>query len=606
MFSTSCSDFLDITPTSKYTTDNLYQTVDQAKMSVNGIYNALVDEALYGRNVTMYYDVDTDVSQITGGNSTGKPDGERRSIAHYAFNSATKQLDNAWTAYYAGIERANILIDEIPKMELYNNGSEEEQKELKRIYGEGLTLRAIMYFDLVRLWGDVPFKTTPSAAGENFDLPRTPRDTIYDSIISDMIKAVDLVPWADEVDANERLTKGAVKGILARVCLHAAGYSLRWNLETNDAAGMKMATRDDPQRIRELYTIARNQLKDIIDKGIHKLNPSYENVWKNICSYKYDSEYRENLFELGFYSTLLEKDESGSYGYYMGPKSAIESKWGHGKAGVWAMPNFYLSFKSGDVRKDVSIMYLKFNSNTVTYKMDKGQPTELFDITPAKWRKMWASDTPSSYTNFNYPMLRYSDVLLMFAEADSWLANAKTDEAEAALKEVRLRAFPDDTATINAETYPGDFEGFLNVIIDERAFELAFEGFRKFDLIRWNKLASKIQDTKTEIEALKACYVAGGSGDPLLPYNGSISWRVGTTFPRSVYNRDNGGDFVEVDFSGVKPSTGTWTVSSWLNNKFADGMAQFAIGFEENRTELYPVPTTILNVSPSLTQLPSY
>jgi len=604
LFQTSCSDFLDSEPTSKYTNENLFITVEHAELSVMGVYNALLYDALYGRNITMYYDVDTDVSQIGGGNSTGKPDGERRSIAHYAFDATTKQLDNAWSAFYDGIERANILIERVPQMDLYYNGSDAQKAKLQRVYGEGLTLRAILYFDLIRFWGDVPFKLTASKTGENFELPRTSRDVIYDKIIEDLTTAIELVPWANEVDLNERLTKGAVKGILARIALHAAGYSLRWDLETGSSASMKMDTRADQARIRELYTIAKTQTDEIIEKDIHKLNPSFENIWKNICSYKMESEYRENIFELGFFSRLNARHESGSYGAYMGIRSATESKWGLCNGGVWALPSFYLLYDPDDVRRDVSISYLKFNNTTPEYKMNKGQPTELFSITPAKWRKTWAPEYIANYTNFNYPMLRFSDVLLMFAEADSWLANSATTRAIEAVKDVRRRAFPTKITDIDNEVYPSDFEGFLDVIIQERAFELAFEGFRKTDLIRWGKLSSTIEATKKELKALMDCYIAGSESTPLLPYNGSIERLKGQSLPRFVYNRDGGDTFVEVEFS--KPSSGTWNRTNWLHSNFADGLGQYAVGYVKNRSELYPIPTVIKDVSPALSQLPTY
>ncbi len=131
-------------PTSKYTNENLFHTVDQAELSGMGVYNQLLFDGLYGRNITKYYDVDTDLAQIGGGNSYGKPDGERRSVARYAFDAVTNQLDNAWSAFYIGIEQANIVIGKVPEMDLYHNGTESEQKALRRIHGEALTIRAIL------------------------------------------------------------------------------------------------------------------------------------------------------------------------------------------------------------------------------------------------------------------------------------------------------------------------------------------------------------------------------------------------------------------------------------------------------------------------------
>ncbi len=452
----------------------------------------------------------------------------------------------------------------------------------------------------------MPYKREASKTGENYDLPRTPRDIIYDDIIGDLMEAVELVPWANEVPQNERLTKGAVKGILARIALHAAGKSLRWDLSTGDISSMKMATREDESRIRELYTIARDQTKQVMEKGIHQLNPSFENVWKNICNYRMDSEYYENIFELGFYSRLEVRQEAGSYGEYNGPRSASESKFGKADAGMWAMPGFVISFDPDDTRRATSVWNMRFMNTTPEYKKNKGQPTEFYSMTPAKWRKQWAPEYIAAYTNFNYPMLRYSDILLMFAEADSWLAGRATEDAIDALKQVRKRAFSTKTDEIEAEVYPSDFEGFLEVIIQERAFELAFEGFRKTDLIRWGKLAEKIAETKAENQALIDCYIAGDANTPLNPYNGRVERLRGVEFPRFTYNRDSDGEYVEVVYSRPETNSADWNRTNWLNSDFADGLGQYAIGFVENRTELNPIPSKKINVSPAIYQLPGY
>jgi len=601
LFMVSCSDFLDIEPESQYMDENFFLTTEHAEMALYGVYNSLTSTELYGRNITQYYDIDSDIAQIYGGESTGKPDGERRSIARYAFNASTKQLDVAWNACYEGINRANVLIDRVPKMNLYENGTEAEKKILKRIYGEGLTLRAIFYFDLIRLWGDVPFKTTPSKHGENFDLPRTSRDSIYDYIINDLTNAIELVPWADEVANEERITRGAVKGILARICLYAAGYSLRWDLETGNINTLKMATRDDAERIKALYVIARDQCADIIAKGIHRLNPSYENLWKNVSRDMIDNEYKENIFELGFFSKLLVPDESGYYGAYIGIRSNLNSKWGKCSGGICVMPHFYYLFENGDTRRDVSISNYEFTTAS-DLTLNKGIPCKLFNLYPAKWRKTWSDLPTADVTNFNYPMLRYSDVLLMFAESDSRIANGSTPDAIQALKMVRKRAMPTKISQIDSETYPSDFEGFLDVIIKERAFELAFEGFRKTDLIRWNKLASAIEYTRTETNAIQNCFSTSGNK----AYQGSIIHLQGFIIPRNVfYKHDDSKEFVQIDLSGSRPDA-DWSSSPWLNASFMSNMSVYATGFRENQSELFPIPTKIIDNSPAITQLPGY
>lgn len=596
----SCKKFLDIPPESIYAEENLFLTTNHAEMNVFGIYSILTSGSLYGRNITQYYDLDTDLAQIKGGTSSGAPDGERRSIARYAFTATTRQISDYWVDAYKGVERANIAIAKIPLMELYENGTDAQKKKLKRCYGEALTLRAILYLDLVRHFGDVPLKLTASTTGENFNLPRTSRDEIYDQLIKDLQQAEELVPWANdtEITTDERITKGAVKGILARVALYAAGYSLRWDLQTGSVSSLKMGVRPDATRIRELYTIARDECNDIMLSNVHLLNPSFENLWKNIAAYRLDNVYRENILEIAFYSRLSVRGEAGYYGNYNGPESRVASAPNHGTSAgaMWVMPSFYLSYDPEDTRRDITAASHVFTSQP------KGTPTALYNLTVGKWRNGWAASAPSSLTNFNFPLLRYADVLLMFAEADSWLSNGATPAAVNALKLVRKRAFPTKVSAIEAEVYPADLLGFTEVIVNERAFELAFEGFRKTDLIRFNKLAEKINWAKAENEAINNSYSSTGNK----PYAGTIVRLQGKVIPASRVYKDTGNSYgVEIRETSTKPDN-TWGSTQWLGSSFKANMAIFASGFKENYSEIYPVPLSIRDVTTAIGQVPGY
>jgi hypothetical protein len=112
-------------------------------------------------------------------------------------------------------------------MKLYTSGSDADQKELHRLYGEVLTLRAQFLFELIRNWGDVPAPLVPSYKQSNLFIPRNDRDSTYDVILNDLATAIDLLPWRTEVARNERITKGAAKALRARIALFRGGYALR-------------------------------------------------------------------------------------------------------------------------------------------------------------------------------------------------------------------------------------------------------------------------------------------------------------------------------------------------------------------------------------------
>ena len=274
----SCDMFdLDTPSKSDYSSENLFNTVSQAKMTTYGIYYTFTND-IYTRTINTHLSCDVDEVQTSGGLATS----DRNIAARYNTIPTNAELTKVWDRLYMGAERASVSIDRIPKMDLYEKGTESEKKELKRFYGEALTLRAYFMHDLIKMFGDVPFKTTPSRSGENFFVDRVDRDIIYDQIIKDLLLAVDLVPWRKDVAPQARFTKGAVKGMLARIALHAAGYSLRW-----DAGGgnIGMRTNPDAAKVRAYYKIARDQTWDIINDPAqnHKLNPEYINIWKTLC-----------------------------------------------------------------------------------------------------------------------------------------------------------------------------------------------------------------------------------------------------------------------------------------------------------------------------------
>lgn len=582
MISASC-DLIDLdTPSaSDYSSDNLFETISQVQMTIYGTYYTFTHD-IYSRTINTHLSCDTDVMQTSGGIATSA----RNMAARYNTPPDNSELTKVFDRLYAGVERANVNIERIPKMGLYESGTEAEKRELRRFLGEALALRAYFMHDLVKMFGDVPFKTTPSISGENFFVDRVDRDVIYAQIIDDLKTAIELLPWRKDVPTQARFTKGAAKGMLARIALHAAGYSLRWDLATGGNIGMR--TNPDANKIREYYELARDHTWDVINdpNANHRLNPDFLNIWKTLCSQNFDTQWGESMFEIGFWNPTGEQAGNGYIGNKIGvPVASAANKdvFGNGGSEVRVIPTYYHSFDPLDVRRDVTVADFEIDANGMRIVRNN-----VWEYNPGKWRTWWATTRGgSSYTGINHILLRYSDVLLMFAEADAWLNNGPTPEAIDALKQVRKRAFKGNEDVIDAETYPSDLEGFMAVIRQERAWELGTEGIRKWDLIRWNKLGEALAATKQAMTDMIS--------DPNVPKY---------VFYQPVSNPDQDNPKIFSDATSI-PESG------YSRRNYKNGLTELiaswpGFAFEENKDELFPIPASAKTANPALSQHPLY
>jgi hypothetical protein len=564
LFTFSCQDYFEYEPVSLFANENVFSTPEYTEKVILGVYQLMTRDEGYSKRLNMYYTVDTDIAKCSG-----ELDNGRRGIAKYAANSGNSEIEKPWRNLYVAIERANICIANIPESEVYSSGTEEEIKQMDRMYGEALALRAWFYSELIRNWGDVPFKTEPSEAGDNFNLPKTNRDTIYNHIIEDLKVAEEMVPWRSGLDPEERFTKGAVKGLLARIALAHGGYSLR------KEGGMQR--RDD---YLEYYKLARDKCKDVIESGEHMMNPDYENIFRMMCEHKLDTEYGEVMFEVG-----LGQYTSGELGYYMGTEVHQDSKYGKCNPGFYALPNYFYSFNEGDLRRDHTI---------VLYEIDENNDRLLQSIDNmviAKWRREWMTPPQSGtdkFTGINWPVLRYTDVLLMYAEAVNEINNGPTQECIDIVRSVQERAYKGNLDQM--PEIPTDYEGFFNTIVNERAWEFGGEGLRKYDLIRWNLLDTKLTEMRNELTKMF-------NGEP--PYE---------NLPRDIVWRQNGADFEMLNFDYVIDSVDIaqrdsleWPfVTTWADNLTEEYINDIAAYFEPNRKELLPIHQSIIDTNPNL------
>ncbi|MFD2718681.1 RagB/SusD family nutrient uptake outer membrane protein [Hymenobacter monticola] len=486
----SCKDYLEVEPVALNTTEYTFSTVSGATAAIIGAYDPLSGDYGYGQRVSLYFPLDSD--ELIG--SAGAPADPRRQIARYAVQTNNDDVVRSWNQLYQGVERANICIDQIPKMALYTSGTATDIAALRRLHGEALTLRAQYLFELVRNWGNVPVQFTPAVSGQNFNLPNSDSNTTLERLVADLLQAQDLLPWRSQAGpANERITKGAAKALRARIALYRGGYS---------SQNGQMVRAND---YLNYYRIARQECADLMTvdaRREHNLNPSFLETFKSMNELRPEAA-NELIFQVGMATAT---GASGSkLGYYNGPRLQNQSSiYGSSQGGVTIVPTYFYAFDSTDTRRDVTITtYGMATSGTVQIGV------ALTSAADGKWRRDWHNPPVTgtvNYLDYNWPIIRYADVLLMFAETENEL-NGPTQLAQDALMEVRSRGFGGNRALATAALTRAGFSlgskaSFFEALVNERYLEFGGEGIRKYDLLRWNLFETKINEAKANIEKM--------------------------------------------------------------------------------------------------------
>ncbi|MBX0290398.1 RagB/SusD family nutrient uptake outer membrane protein [Hymenobacter sp. HSC-4F20] len=587
----SCKDFLDVEPVALNTTSYVFSTVAGATTAVIGAYDPLSGDQGYGQRLSLYYPGDSDELIL----SPGAPEGQRRSIARYKALSTNSEITNPWNQLYQGVERSNICIQQIPQMALYTSGSAADTAALHRLHGEALTLRAQYFFELIRNWGDVPAQFTPSVSGQNFNLPNADRNETLTRLIADLAQAQKLVPWRSAAGtANERITKGAVKALRARLALYRGGYSLKGNQMVR------------PTDYLDYYRIARQECAELMAKPTeHKLNTSFLETFQSINQQRTDAA-NEIMFQVGMGGSTSGSDSK--LGYWNGPRlQNASSPVGATSGAIIVAPTYFYAFDSTDTRRDVTVTTYGMASSSTVFS-----GVALNVLTDGKFRRDWRtplSTGNSNYLGYNWPLIRFADVLLMFAEAENEL-NGPTQAAKDALLQVRTRAFG-TAAKASAGLNMGSKEAMFNTIVNERYLEFGGEGIRKYDLLRWNLFASKVEEAKLNIEKL-----AKGQA----PYQNvpqTMYFRTGTTgsgvqWARSFYRpapatAPAGTTSVQWRASigasylaNLRPAGTSYTLGTTTASSTATGLAAEYVPGQGK--ELLPIPQSTLASDPALVQ----
>ena len=490
---TSCADWLEMPSYTSADSETVFKNEEAAELFVTGCYRGIIP-------TEMVYQLMAGET-VTHSSEDGTTNNGKYNICNWFYDSTSPYtVTTLYNEEYGAIEATNIAIKNLNMMP--------ETTKRNSLLGEALALRAFAYLNLISIYGDVPANWQPLEDMDpddesTFYPKRTSRDVIYDRIVSDLQTAANYMPWFEESGfaTTERLTKQSTLALLARVALYAGGYSLRWNLETNDPATLKVSRRSDEARVRELYQIADKACSDIIEHGQNSLVQAeggmsgFQNLWYNYCQRKFTSLNKEILWSLAQYGATT----NSKFGLYAHPGTR-GGTYGSRKAMQFILPTYYLSFEEGDARRDVtctsySIYFLEGGASNDTW-VDVG--TTYSCIMSGKFRIPWcvAPESDANKRNVNIPIIRYSDVLLMYAEAQNYLNGAPTQPAKDALKEIR------DRAGVGSLPIPTDPQEFEDALAQERKWEFAGEFTLRSDLTRMNRLADELATCKQAMKDL--------------------------------------------------------------------------------------------------------
>lgn len=577
----SCKDWLELPSEKDFDSSTIFEDVGKVEMAVLGAYTSTFNAELFYQ-----FGMGTDECFSTEGETNSK-----NQVSNYVYNPATSP-SSTYTTMYAGVEQANVLIKNIPFM---TGISDAEKAKLDMLLGEAYAIRAVNMLNVVRYFGDVPYPRIPVVDMPSFSSSRVSRDTILDGCVDDLQQAIALLPWKGESGMPvERLSKNAAYGLLARVALYAAGYSLRWDLQSYSPATVQLGRRADGQRIRQLYEIARDACKAVVDRGENDLI-DYETIFRDLVNGRYN---KESMFEYG--QKGGDRNEA-RIGYTNGIFAHTNSFYNKSQPAMAVLPTYYFEFEDGDSRRDVAIASYAISASSL-HEMNTYASNTI-----GKFRVNWKGDVgvSAAQRDINWIHLRYADVLLMYAEAENELSNGPTPAAKEMLEKVRLRAFKNDRTKIGPT--PASYAAFRDAIIQERKLELGFEGWRRTDLIRWGILYEKLTATKQEIIDLanrtgKYAQVdrfrayrktdAKTFNDPTVALS-FVSLKDAPTPAERTALEAQGYTLLDMYSGNSAFFANAFTAdATWVKNIFR--------GLEKNKVELFPLSTTTIDANPGL------
>ncbi|MDD4969508.1 MAG: RagB/SusD family nutrient uptake outer membrane protein [Paludibacter sp.] len=549
----SCNDFLNVSSPSQADTKFVFSNTEDAQKVLMGVYVKFCEDP-YTSRMSNAWMQNTDVEAFNP--NAGLPSGGHRSDLFGLQASADvsfSDIYNGWNNNYQAIDRANQVIDGI------KSSAVSKDAEMQQMLGEAYCLKAYRYWMLCNFWGDVPYFDIPAKLGDELDKPKADKNIIYSKSLQDLVNIEGVMKFSDaNTGGIERMNRDFALGLIARIALFRAGYGMTADgttkraddyLDVANNTELAVTYTDNDGNVQkattytDYYKMAKNYAQKLINLKPRALRSDFVSIFKDECQYIVKNN-DEVLYEIAFAESY-----GGDVGWCIGVANTGTCANGNTTAQVGVSPLYYMSFADNDVRRDATCARYSNVNDTVAAC---GNVTNLF---VGKWNRAWATKAlgsgSSKGTGINWPLMRYSDVLLMLAEAENEL-NGVTDVAKLALKEVRARAF------VNSPTYSNDVDGyvdsvagskdvFFKAIVNERAWEFGGECLRRFDLIRWNNYGEIINKAVSDLNNWSI------STDSVLMSS------VQSTYP-NAYKFKNWADNLYYTKSGNK--------LVWVNNKY--------------------------------------
>ena len=417
-----------------------YKTQADAIAAVTAVYSHLSHDVGNGTDFGLYQrqlHLTTDMISDDANAGAGATNQNVLALGAVTFTSTNDRIEKTWRQHYAAINRANVAIDNISKIDF-------DEKLRSRLVAETKFIRALLYFNLVRLWGDVPLILTgTNSINNDFLVKRTPADEVYAQILKDLTEAETegVLPRNYSGSDVGRVTQGAVKTLLAKVYL-----------------------------TRQQWQLAAEKAKEVQDAAFgYSLFPNFADVF-NVAT----KNGPEHIFSIQYKSNS--NGNANNMGILAAPNSSIVPGFLGNEADL-PQPGLYELFKPTDKRRDVTFftsLVSPANGQVYTFKPHFGK---YFDRS--------VINRPSE-SGINFPVLRFSDALLMYAEALNEQAGP-TPEAYQAINKVRQRAgLPELTPNLAQSQ-------FRDSLYLERRLEFVHEDQRWFDLLRTRRLVEQLQ-----------------------------------------------------------------------------------------------------------------